>query len=776
MSRPVSVENRRARRFWSAARIARATAVALALLGGGNALADESGKQEKPEEIVIQGKENRNVYNPDRLSLDRLKSVKKTQSVVVVPQILIEQQGATTLTDALRNVSGIGLNAGEGGVQGDDFTLRGYSAKTDIFIDGVRDQGSYKRDTFNQESIEVIKGPSSSYFGRGSTGGVINQVSKTARAGNSYAGIVSSGMGPFNRATFDVNQQLSESVAFRANVMGQSSELEGRDGAEVRRYGYGTSLVVGLDQPTQLTFNYLYQKDNNVPDYGLPYIGGEPARVDRESFFGSGAQRDFEKVTANVATMRFDHAFNDDVKLRNTTRYSHIDRAAAPTAPRECQALTNVPAANLAAMMGRPAITGLTAGCAREEVTPAGTPGADRRFNQLAGIRRGRPERDARETILSNQTDLTINFSTGGFEHSLSTGFEVAREDFRLTRFTNDGPSTLGLDDDSVATFSFGGTRTTPLTFVADRLRSQRRNTRALSTGVFVADELRLNDYVDLIAGLRYDRFAASFNDDFPLTSNPRLTGPDFDNVDRMLSYRAGIAFHPTPEQNYYISYGTSFNPSAESLALAANNQGTDPEENRTFEIGGKVDLRGGQLSLQGALFQIDKTDAREADLTGAVQVLSGERRVRGFELGVTGRVTDGWVLFGSYTFLDSEITSSLLDKNPNPNDDIEGNEVLRVPRHSGTLWSSYQFPGEKLEIGGGPTYVSHRFANDDNVNKVDGYVRWDAAIGYAVTEKVNIRLNIQNVTDKEYFENAGGGHAVPGPGRTAIATVSFNF
>jgi catecholate siderophore receptor len=727
MSRSLSVHNRRARRYWSAGRVARAVAAALALIGASTALADEpTPKSEKPEEIIIKGKENKNVYNPDRLSLDRLKSVKKTQSVSIVPQILIEQQGATTLRDALRNVSGIGLNAGEGGVQGDDFTLRGYSAKTDIFIDGVRDPGSYQRDSFNLESVEVVKGPSSSYFGRGSTGGVVNQVSKNARAGNSYAGIVSSGMGPFNRASFDVNQQLSESVAFRANVMGQSSEVVERDEVKQRRYGYATSLVFGLDKPTQLTLNYLYQKDNNVPDYGFPYINGKPARVDRDTFFGSSS--DFERTTVNVATMRLDHTFNDQLKLRNTTRLSHVDRAAAPTAAR-----------------------------------PNATTGP------VTFFMRGRPERDARESILSNQTDLTATFSTGGFEHSLSTGFEVAREEFRLARFTNNLLPTIGLDPES-----FDASRPPAVT----RAASQRTNTRALSLGVFVADELKLNEYVDLIAGVRYDRFASSFNDDFPTPAagDPSRTRPDFDNTDRKLSYRAGIAFHPTSTQNYYVSYGTSFNPSAEALALNANNANTDPEKNRTVEIGGKIDLRDGQLSLQGALFNIEKTDARETDPVGTVTVLDGERRVRGFELGVTGRVAEGWTLLGSYTYLDSEIRKSTTDENMTVGDETEGKEVSRVPRHSATLWSSYQFPGQKLEVAGGPTYVSHRFANDTNANKVGGYTRWDATIGYALTEKVTLRLNLQNLTDKEYFESTAGGHTVPAPGRTAIATVSFDF
>jgi catecholate siderophore receptor len=743
MSRPLSLNNRRARRYWNAGRMARVVAIACALLGGSIASADEPARSEKPEEITITGKENRNPYNPDKLSLDRLKSLKKTQSVTVVPQILIEQQGATTLKDALRNVSGIGLNAGEGGVQGDDFTLRGYSAKTDIFIDGVRDQGSYFRDSFNLESVEVIKGPSSSYFGRGSTGGVVNQVSKTAREGNSYAGIVSSGMGPFNRATFDVNQQISENVAVRLNVMGQKSELVDRDEAEQKRYGYAPSIVFGLGEPTQLTLNYLFQEENNVPDYGLPYVGGEPARVDRDTFFGVPGE-DFEKTKINVATMRLDHAFNDELKVRNITRFSHVDRAAAPTSPRVCTA---------GSLGGT-----VTAGCPFEEL-PGTTPPPTRR-RQLDGLRRNRPERDARETILSNQTDLTVGFATGGIGHSLVTGLEVAREEFRLTRFTDNGTPSLSLDPNDLQ----------PGFVEPPRVRSQRANTRALSVGMFASDELRLNEYFDLVVGLRWDYFGASFNDEFPVSGTPGATRPDFTSNERNLSYKAGIAFHPSPTQNYYASFGTSFNPSAEALSLNGNNANTDPEKNRTFEIGGKIDLRDGNLSLQGALFNIEKTDARETDPgSTTIEVLEGERLVRGFELGVNGRVAEGWALFATYTFLDSETSRSL-------DPDEEGQDVQRVPRHSATLWNSYQFPGQKLEIAGGPTYVSHRYADAANTNKVKGYVRWDASIGYALTEKVTLRMNVQNLADKEYFESAGGGHALPAPGRTAIATVSFNF
>ncbi len=257
------------------------------------------------------------------------------QSITIVPQKLIEEQAGSTLRDALRNVTGIGVAAGEGGgAQGDSFTLRGFNARNDMYIDGVRDQGTYFRDSFNLEAVEVLKGPSSVYFGRGSTGGVINQVSKIPRLDPSYGGIFSSGTDFYLRSTADVNQPLTAvlpNAALRVNFMAHRNDIAERDVVENERFGFAPSISFGLGTPTQATLSYFTQYENNIPDYGLPFSGGDPVRVNRENFYG--LKKDYEDTFANIVTGKIDHRFNDQLSLRNTLRFSHVHREVAPTVP-----------------------------------------------------------------------------------------------------------------------------------------------------------------------------------------------------------------------------------------------------------------------------------------------------------------------------------------------------------------------------------------------------------------------------------------------------------
>ena len=207
-----------------------------------------------------------------------------------MPEKLIREQAGTTLRDALRNVPGITVAAGEGGgAQGDVFILRGFNARNDTYLDGVRDSGSYFRDSFNLDSVEVLKGPSSTFFGRGSTGGAINQVSKRPRLDPSYEGIFSGGSGPLFRGTLDINQPLPQTLpnaALRLNFMAHSDDIVGRDRVDLKRLGFAPSISFGLGTPTQLTLSYLLQHEDNIPDYGFPYVNGKPLRIDRNNFYG----------------------------------------------------------------------------------------------------------------------------------------------------------------------------------------------------------------------------------------------------------------------------------------------------------------------------------------------------------------------------------------------------------------------------------------------------------------------------------------------------------
>jgi catecholate siderophore receptor len=561
-----------------------------------------SGQVETLDPITVTGPESRNTMERQP-SLDRLpSSIQDTpQGISVVPRELIEEKNITTLREAVRNVPGISINAGEGGAQGDTLTIRGFSARGDLFVDGARDPGQYNRDTFNIDSIEVLKGPSSLLFGRGSTGGVINMVTKAPTLERANSAEISLGNGPFYRGTADLNLPVGLTTAVRLNVMGQDSDTVGRDLAEQRRWGVAPSIGIGLGTDTQFTLSYLHQEEDNRPDYGLPYVFGRPAPVSLDTFYG--LTDDNEEVTVDLLTAKLDHVATDWLKLSNTLRAGYDTRDATTVAPR-----VNA---------------------------PIGTP--------LSAIRvtRGRPSLDSDTLTVSNQTTMTADFTTGPLGHTLVAGLELGYDDADTKRFAFSGlPAASLFDPDPNAGVG------TPRTLTSDT------SAKATTVGVYAFDQIRLTDQWSIVGGLRWDRFDAE--------SEEKVAGVSLDRTDTMWSTRAAVLYEPTDQQTYYASYGTSFNPSAEFVSLSAAQVGLDPEENRTFEIGAKYSLFDSRLGLSGSLFRIEKTNARTVDpVNASVTILDGEQRVDGFEFEANGRLTDRWTVLAGYTYLDGEITEA---------------------------------------------------------------------------------------------------------------------
>jgi catecholate siderophore receptor len=690
-------------------------------LATSNALPQDADRRETFTLPTVDVQDQRSRFTPTNLGLYRLPEPVRLipQSITVVPQELMQEQAVTSFRDALRNVTGISLAAGEGGgAQGDNLTLRGFSARNDYFLDGIRDQGSYTRDVFNLESIEVLKGPSAVLFGRGSTGGAINQISKTPRLEPLYTGTVSVGTGQLYRGTADIDQPLSKTTAIRVNLLAHSQNFVDRNEAHAQRFGFAPSITFGLGTPTQLTLSYLVQTEDNIPDYGLPYLFGQPVPVERDNFYGL-ADEDFEKVLLNIFTVRLDHRFNEQLNLRNTLRYSRTDRQAEVTT-----------------------------------LSIAGTPTPTTPLSSIQVSRGTRPGRDTEESILTNQTELIAGFHTLSFKHTLSTGLEVARETFDAKRFTHANVPNADLLNPEVR----------PDTSRETEAISARTSTDTTSFAIYALDQIRLLPQLDLIGGLRFDLFAADF-DSF-------LNNQSFNRTDTKLSWRTGLVFHPTPTQSYYFASGTSFNPSAEALALAANNADTPPEENISFEVGAKIGLFNDTLSLQGALFRIDKTNARTTDPDTLLLVLEGKQRVQGFEVGLTGRPLPRWNLFTGFTYLDSKVLESQDVQNGVP---VEGKQLQNTPRYSANLWTTYDI-GEKWQVGTGVFYVSERFANTSNTNEVPKTVRWDATVAYQINRNIQLRFNAQNLTDALYFDGIHPSHVVPGAGRTFILTGNFRY
>ncbi|HYC45320.1 MAG TPA: TonB-dependent siderophore receptor [Burkholderiales bacterium] len=640
------------------------------------------------------------------------------QSITVINRAVLDAQAATSLTDALRNVPGITLSAGEGGVIGDNINLRGFSARTDIYMDGMRDRGQYARDTFFLDSVEVLKGPSSLLFGRGSTGGVINQVTKRPDLHARTEVSASVGTDHYYRSTLDFNRAISDTAAFRVAAVAHDAKST-RDVTETNRYGVAPSLRFGIGTPTEFTLAALVQRNRDVPDYGFPLLGGRPVDAPPERFYGFTDDAFDQDI--NVVTATINHRVSPALTLRNQTQYGRYRTDASPTP---------------VAIVGAPA---------------PGTP------LELINANRNTRDRVLEDSSLVNQTDLIVKAATGGIQHTIVAGVEIAREEFHTDSYTWTGLGTVNLGNPAYG----------PKPASATRALNTATEVDADTFAVYVHDQIDLTKHWKLVGGLRWDRFSADSSQVAAATGVRTELG----RTDKMVSTRAGVIWQPTEMQSYYVSYGTSFNPSAETLTLNANTAALAPEKSRSYEIGAKWDFLDGGLMLNTALFRVEKTNARTTDPITRVQTLEGDIRVDGAELAAVGRITRLWQIIAAYTLLDGEILSS---RDVSGAVAAQGKTPQNTPRHTASLWTTYRIAPE-WEAGGGLVASSKRFVNNFETAEIAGYTRYDATLAY-IQKAYEVRLNLQNITDKTYFETASGGRAVPVRGRTAIVTGTFRF
>jgi catecholate siderophore receptor len=653
------------------------------------------------------------------------------QAVTVVPKAVLQSQAVSSFTDALRNVPGITIGGAEGGQIGNNINLRGFSARTDIYLDGFRDRGQYYRDTFNLESIDVLYGPSSLYFGRGSTGGVINQVSKEPSLKKRADVSVQAGTHDRYRTTVDLDTPITDTSAFRINAFGQSLGSS-RDVMKNKDYGVAPEVKFGIGTPTEITLSALIQHNRDQPDYGIPPLNGHPAPVNRGTFYGFTDDRTIQDVQTFSA--RIKHRFNDDVTLRNQTQFSHYSTEARAT--------------NAASVLTGPLAT-----------SPALSNGnfttidPSKLFVKLQG-----KDRNINDHSVYNTTDVEWKFNTGPIKHDVLAGVDLSHETYSNQSFT---ATTPGLPSNTLAVVPLLNpaytTRPANVREVATNLAESSAN----GVGIYANDTVSIGEHWKVVGGVRWDRYEASIHNSINLPGYATQTN-------YFTSVRGGIIWQPSDWQSYYVSYGTSFDPSLEALTLTNGQQNLPPEHNRSYEVGSKWDLLGGGLSVTQSLFNIEKTNARTLNADGSY-TLDGNVRVRGYQMGLAGRITNKWQVFGGYTYMDGEILQAF--------DGTQGKVPANTPRNTLTLWSTYAFTPH-WEIGGGPSYVSSRYAANNNLVQVGGYTRWDAMAAYHA-KRYDIQFNVWNLTDKNYYDAlipSDGGRAVPGYGRTFIATLNYRF
>jgi len=692
--------------------------------------------------------------------------VNTTQTISVIKEETIKQQGATTLTEALRSVPGAGaFYAGENGntSTGDAVYMRGFDTSNSIYVDGVRDLGSISRDVFNTEQVEVTKGPASTDYGRSAPSGAINLVTKQPSRVDSFDASLGVGSASFKRATVDWNKSLTgmEGAAFRLNAMVQNAGVAGRDSIENDRGAIAPSFAFGLGTDTRIFVDLLHVKQDNVPDggvltLGLPgYTSPDPAnrpyldnaaRVNPHNFYGTAS--DHDDVTADMATLILEHDFAPGTTLRNTTRWGQTKQNYL--------------------------LSSFMAGTTQLVTPDAADP-------STWTITRNINTKDQVNRILTNQTNLKTSFASGAIQHDLSVGLELTREEQGNRGLATTGTvPTAGVyhPDSSVSlpAYAHNGADSTGTTS---------------TVALYAFDTLKLNEQWQVNAGLRadhyktkYDALAVCGGRGPACGSNPAGTvlpsASGLEASDTILSYKLGLLYKPASNGSVYVNYALSQQPPGGSnftLSTAANNinnPNMDPQKAKTVELGTKWELLDKRMLLTGALYRTDITNEIVTNSDGTVGQ-TGKKVVQGVELGVTGQITPAWGVMAGYTVQDTKVDTGA-------NVAADGSSGLTyTPKNAFSLWTSYQITGG-FSLGGGARYSGGLKRGTDGAvgtpNYTDAYWVFDAMASYRVNKNVDLQLNLFNLFDKEYVAaiNKSGYRYFPGTPRSVRLTANFHF
>jgi catecholate siderophore receptor len=710
-------------------------------------------------------------------------SPKKTEDLVNTPQTLsviskelLEDQNATTLTDALRNTPGITMQLGENGntSTGDTFQLRGFSATSSIYLDGIRDLGAVSRDVFNIEQVEVAKGPAGSDAGRGASGGYINLVSKLPFPRARSSATISAYSQGGTRAAADVNLPTGRTSGFRLNVMAQDVDVPGRN--EVNNSGWGIAPAYGVGLGTDTRFFIFAQvvHQDNVPDGGFPVVGLEgyksnatlpttgaaitqaqldlnnaaltaAPRPDRHNFYGS--VNDYEKVDASMLTSKVEHSFANGWNLTNTTRYGQnkMDRV-----------LTGINATNATAAAFKP---------------------ADKTTWTVARSRQGV---DQENKILANATNFVGSFNTGDWQHDLSTGLELTYEE-QLSYTLSTTPPT-----GSAPTIPAASLYNPDPNIVLPALYKTGATSDGESTTVsgYVFDTAKHGPWL-LSAGLRVDNYTIKTNNT-PATGGAAIA-PIHDSG-TIASWNLGVVYKPRENGSLYVALINAMTPPGSSnfqlssTASSLANAAFDPVETENLEIGTKWDFFEKHLSLTGAYYTTKaKNELSLEDPTNLGTFIQlGEREVNGFEFGLVGQVNPKWMVSAGVQTMHTEITQGTTGNNTN------GAATRWSPDLTATFWTTYKVT-PKFTIGGGASYTSEQklvvnpatvIGTQNGLPQIPANTVFNGMASYDINPRVALQLNVYNLTNEDYISslNNGGSRVVLGKPQSATLSLRVRF
>lgn len=720
-----------------------------------------------PEVQVISktGEEAGNDFKAERAASPKYTEIllNTAQTVTVIKKELIMQQGAVTLTEALRNTPGVGtFFLGENGntTTGDTIYMRGFDSSTSIFVDGVRDIGSISRDVFNVEQLDVLKGPAGTDTGRSSPTGSVNMVTKQAVMESGTTGTVVAGSGKQKRATLDYASVMSaeKGVAFRLNALAQDSGTPGRDVVKNKRWALAPSLAFGLNSPTRVYLNYLHVDQDNVPSGGVPTIGlpgykspdartflTTAAPVNPDNFYGSAS--DYDKVKADMFTVKVEHDFSPTVKLQNTTRYGKTSQDYLLTAFMGTSANLKTPNVN------DPSTWTITRG--------------------------NRTVKDQSNTILTNQSVATVNLDLGGLKHTFVGGLELTSEE--QTNYSYTGAGTMAVDS------LYAPNPTSPIAGLNLVRNGAGTNAKVDTQSVYLFDTIKLGEKWIFNVGGRMDHFNVNYNATSlsTATANPTLPVGTLVPTNLKLSDTVGngkvsALYKPTKDSSVYALVATSKQPPGTNFSLStsansASNPKYDPQQSTTTEIGTKWDFLKQKLSLTAAVYKTTVKNELEQDPVDLLYYQTGRKQVKGIELGVTGEVARNWLVSAGYARMDTKVNNGKVVT-------ASGiNNLNYTPKDAFTSWTSYTLP-MGLKVGGGARYVGKLLRGTDGAVGTpafaDAYWVVDAMASYSVSKNVDLQLNLYNLADKEYIAqiNKSGYRYTPGAPRSASLTANFRF
>ena len=638
------------------------------------------------------------------------------QTINVIPPEVIRDQAALSLQDTLRNVAGVGLSHGDG--QRDQVSIRGFTSIGDQFVDGFRDDAMYFRDLSNVESVEVVKGPAAVLYGRGSSGGLVNRVTK--KPGIDVSDVaVTLGSWTQKRGEFDVGRAPAGSD-WSWRLTGAAEDANSyRSQQFLKRMAIAPSVQWKPSADTSLMLQAELLRDKRLTDFGIPAWHGRPVNVPARTYYGSANARDADTSESKVSslTATFNHRFSDSLRLRNALRYYHYQLD-------------------------------------RQNTLPAGT------TNEAAGtVALTRSGIDRKEHGVFNQTELVQNLRTGSIAHEVLYGLELGQQNKDGLSYSGGTLATVNLWNPvlPIAPLNGGGTLS------ASALNRYR--TRAL----YVQDQITISPEWKALVGLRYDRFGQA-------TDNRMPGQVDFSRTDATWSPRAGLLWQPSPAQSYYVSVSRSYQPSAEMFGLTAANTNIKPERTTNYEIGAKLDLLDGRATATASLFQLERTGIKTTDPTAPSRVIPiGTQRTRGLELSLAGEVRPGTQVMLSYAYLDARITQS---NTIDAGQAVQGKRATITPKNSLSAWVNQRI-GDAWSVGGGVSYVGARFANPGNTVTIPAYTVVDAMAQYRIGRATTLQLNVRNLFNRSYIVSAHGTSPnlnLPGAPRNATLTLRHSF